>query len=91
MCFYPEIETRVNGQFCVDVHKLQKMNINQEHLKKLISDCKKESEELKDVINPILEKNTLPQKEILEVCQVAKFSKNIDESIRKNGFARKPL
>ncbi|SDE91360.1 hypothetical protein SAMN05421636_108279 [Pricia antarctica] len=68
------------------------MNINQEHLKKLVSDFKKKSDELKDIINPILNKNTLPQKEILEVCQVAKFSKDINESIKiiEKGFPPSP-
>lgn len=58
------------------------MDFNEEHLNALISDFKKESEKLKDIIKPVLEKNTLPQKEILEVCQVAKFSKNIKESVK---------
>lgn len=58
------------------------MHINQEHLKTLISEFKKGSEKLKDIINPILDKNILLQKEILEVCQVAKFSKDIDESVK---------
>ena len=68
------------------------MNINQEDLKKLVSDFKKKSEELKDLTNPILDKNKLPQKEILEVCQVAKFSKDIDESIKiiGKGFPPSP-
>ncbi|MBA4744919.1 MAG: hypothetical protein H2058_06655 [Muricauda sp.] len=58
------------------------MQINQEDLKKLVSDFKKESNILEAIVEPILNKNTLPKKEILEVCQVAKFSKDIDESIK---------
>lgn len=58
------------------------MDINQEHLKNLVSNFKKKSQELKNIINPILDNSFLPQKEILEVCQVVKFSRDIDESIK---------
>lgn len=68
------------------------MDINQEHLKKLISDFKETSNQLKNLIDPILDKNSLPQKEILEVCQVAKFSKDINESVKiiEKGFPPSP-
>ena len=59
-----------------------KLEINQEHLIKLISDFKKDSDGLGQIINPILDNHNLEQKEILEVCQIGKFIYKIDSEIK---------
>ena len=56
--------------------------INKDDLKKLIENSKKESAEMGEIINPILEKYELEKKEILEVCQIGKFVYKIDAKIR---------
>ncbi len=43
---------------------------------------KKEKLKMESVINPILKKYNLKQKEILEVCQIGKFVLKIDEEIK---------
>ncbi|MDM1035328.1 hypothetical protein HXZ91_12770 [Myroides odoratimimus] len=54
------------------------MQINIQVLKELIETSKTEREVLGRIINPIIEKFNLPQKEILEVCQIGKFVYKID-------------
>ncbi|WP_158960637.1 hypothetical protein [Myroides fluvii] len=54
------------------------MQINIQALKDLIETSKTEREVLGRIINPIIEKFNLPQKEILEVCQIGKFVYKID-------------
>ena len=58
------------------------LEINKDDLKKLIENSKKESTELGEIINPILEKHDLEKKEVLEVCQIGKFVYKIDTEIR---------
>jgi len=59
-----------------------KFEINMNDLKKFFSDSKKEREELRQIVNPILEKYTLQKKEELEVCQIGKFVYKIDSEIQ---------
>ncbi len=54
------------------------MQINIQALNDLIEASKTEREALGRIINPIIEKYNLPQKEILEVCQIGKFIYKID-------------
>jgi len=59
-----------------------KFEINRDEIKKLISDFKKESEELGRIVNPIFEKYKLEKKEVLEVCQIGKFVYKVDSEIQ---------
>lgn len=54
------------------------MQIDIQALKDLIEASKTEREVIRRIINPIMEKFNLPQKEILEVCQIGKFVYKID-------------
>lgn len=54
------------------------MKINIQTLKDLIENSKMEIDVLGRIINPIIEKYNLPEKEILEVCQIGKFVYKID-------------
>lgn len=58
------------------------MTINLNTVKKLLTDTKIESDGLRKIINPIIEKYNLPKKEIIEVCQIGKFIYKIDSEIR---------
>lgn len=60
------------------------MNIRMdiEQLKKQIEAFKKESAEMGNIINPILDNFTLNKQEILEVCQIGKFAYIIDSDIK---------
>lgn len=55
---------------------------DKEQFKKQIETFKKESAELGNVINPILEKFDLNKQETLEVCQIGKFAYKINSDIR---------
>lgn len=57
------------------------MQINIQTIKDLIANSKTEKEGLGRIINPIIEKYNLAQKEILEVCQIGKFVYKIDSEI----------
>lgn len=57
------------------------MTINLDAIRKLISASKIENDGLGRIINPIIEKYDLPQKELLEVCQIGKFVYKIDSEI----------
>jgi len=57
------------------------MQIDLQSIKDLIKNSKKEKEGLGEIINPIIEKYNLSQKEILEVCQIGKFIFKIDSEI----------
>jgi len=56
--------------------------IDIEQFKKQIEAFKKESAELGNVINPILDNFDLNKQETLEVCQIGKFAYKIDSDIR---------
>ena len=56
--------------------------IDIEQFKKQIEAFKKESAELGNVLNPILENFDLNKQETLEVCQIGKFAYKIDSDIR---------
>ena len=56
--------------------------INKDDLKKMIENSKNESTKLEEIINPIIEKYDLENKEVLEVCQIGKFVYKIDSEIR---------
>lgn len=56
--------------------------IDIEKFKKQIEAFKKESAELGNVINPILDNFDLNKQETLEVCQIGKFAYKIDSDIR---------
>jgi len=56
--------------------------IDIEQFKKQIEAFKKESAELGNVINPILDNFDLNKQETLEVCQIGKFAFKIDSDIR---------
>ena len=56
--------------------------IDIEQFKKQIEAFKKESVELGNVINPILDNFDLNKQETLEVCQIGKFAYKIDSDIR---------
>jgi hypothetical protein len=58
------------------------LQIDIEEIKKLIEHSKKEKEELGKIIYPLLEKFELNKQEILEVCQIGKFTYKIDSDIR---------
>ncbi len=58
------------------------MQINIQAIRDLIERSKTENEGLGKIINPIIEKHNLPQKEILEVCQIGKFVYKIDTEIK---------
>jgi len=53
-----------------------------EQLKKQIEAFKKESAEMGNIINPILDNFALNKQEILEVCQIGKFAYKIDSDIK---------
>ena len=57
------------------------MTINLDIIRKLIIDAKIEKDGLGRIINPIIEKYNLEQKELLEVCQIGKFVYKIDNEI----------
>jgi hypothetical protein len=59
----------------------RKMQLNIQTIRDLIENSKTEKEGLGRIINPIIEKYKLPQKEILEVCQIGKFVYKIDSEI----------
>jgi len=59
-----------------------RFEINIEELKKLIAESNIEKDELGKIINPILGKYNLKKKEILEVCQIAKFVHRIISDIQ---------
>jgi hypothetical protein len=56
--------------------------IDIQDIKKLIEEAKKERTELGEIINPILDNFELDNQEILEVCQIGKFTYKIDSVIR---------
>lgn len=64
--------------------------IDIEQFKKQIEAFKKESAELGNVINPILDNFNLNKQEILEVCQIGKFAYKIDSNIRIVGKPQPP-
>jgi hypothetical protein len=51
-------------------------------LEEFLVNFNKEHDELGKIINPILENYKLPDKEILEVCQIGKFVYKLDSSIK---------
>jgi hypothetical protein len=51
------------------------------NLETLFHDFNKEKNELGKIIYPIIEKYNLPQKEIIEVCQVGKFIYKLNENL----------
>jgi hypothetical protein len=55
--------------------------INLDTIRKLINDSQIEKEGLGKIINPIIDKYNLSQKERLEVCQIGKFVYKIDSEI----------
>jgi len=55
--------------------------INLDAIRKLINDSQIEKEGLGRIINPIIDKYNLSQKERLEVCQIGKFVYKIDSEI----------
>jgi len=57
------------------------MIINLDKKRKLINDSQNEKEGLGKIINPIIDKYNLSQKERLEVCQIGKFVYKIDSEI----------
>ena len=58
------------------------MRINIEDLKQQIADFKKESAELGKIIHPIVEQFELNKQELLEVCQIGKFTFKVDSQIK---------
>ncbi len=50
-------------------------------IEKLLHDFNKERDELGKIILPIVEKYNLPQKELIEVCQVGKFIYKLNENL----------
>lgn len=58
------------------------MKIELSEVKKLIDHHKKENTELGKIILPIIDKYNLPDKEILEVCQIGKFVYKINSEIK---------
>ncbi|SFB13814.1 hypothetical protein SAMN05660845_1822 [Flavobacterium swingsii] len=58
------------------------MKIELSEVKKIIQHHKKEHTELGKIILPIIEKYNLPDKEILEVCQIGKFVYKINSEIK---------
>lgn len=55
--------------------------LNLDAIRKLINDSQIEKEGLGKIINPIIDKYNLSQKERLEVCQIGKFVYKIDSEI----------
>ncbi|WP_140485160.1 hypothetical protein [Flavobacterium sp. GSA192] len=58
------------------------MKIELSEVKKIIDHHKKEKTELGNIILPIIDKYNLPDKEILEVCQIGKFVYKINSEIK---------
>jgi len=56
--------------------------ITKENVKKLVLEFKEKYNGLDKIINPIIEKYDLPQKELIEVCQVGKYIHLINEQIQ---------
>jgi hypothetical protein len=56
--------------------------ITKENVKKLVLEFKEKYNGLDKIINPIIEKYNLPQKELIEVCQVGKYVHLINEQIQ---------
>lgn len=57
------------------------MEISIGNINEIIKNAKTEREGMGKIINPIIEKNNLQKKEILEICQIGKFIYKIDNEI----------